>query len=262
MASQNLFEYLKSRSKKSFFEQEETNPQIIENIQRIFKLTKKPTRIECYDISHLGGTNTVGSMVVWQDGKFNSKYYRKFKLTSLKLGEVNDYKALQEVLIRRTNYLDPEKNKNIPKNKVKKDKSFQKTPDLIIIDGGKGQLSSVSKILQNNFSQITLASIAKKEELIFIEGHKEPITITPNSSEHFFLQQIRDEAHRFAITFQKKQRQNTLSLKIDDVPGIGAKTKKKLMSKFSTSQEIFRASIEELGTIVGEKMAKKIKEGV
>lgn len=164
-------------------------------IQEKLKLTKFPHTIECYDISHIQGTNTVASGVYFENGEPKKSQYRRYKLKTIQKGEVDDFKSMKEVLSRRF--------KRIKDGKIQ-------PPDLIIIDGGKGQLSSVMKVLKEFDLKLNIVSLAKREEEVFVPNCTKPIIFARNSSALFLFQRIRDEAHRFAITFHRQLRSKNM----------------------------------------------------
>ena len=161
---------------------------VLENLKNLLFLKKTPFIIECFDISHLGGTNTVASMVTFKNGKPDKAHYRKFNIQSLPLNKIDDFSSIKEVIKRRYSKLVP--------------KDF---PDLIIIDGGKGQLSTACEAIGNIANQ-DIISLAKKNEEVFKPGRKAPIILDKTSKELHLLQHIRDEAHRFAVSFQRNKR--------------------------------------------------------
>lgn len=369
-----------SNSRASF---EEDNP--LSNLQKALSLTNKPERIECYDISHLGGTHTVASQVVFLDGEPAKSEYRHYKVKTVPDGKPDDFASMAEVLERRLSRLKeqasninvktvqkkseqkkiakqfqkelPEKIKyynctneetgehigyvcsakrgqsfeilgGIPKKQEHKEdmegvmiqaillrekektarivlgekefrrrvafenigwkeekkppKSFteektvtfkmditklkkasKKMPDLLVIDGGKGQLSAVVKVLKklDLFKKIPVCSLAKREEEVFVPGKKFPLGIPKDTPENKLLQRIRDEAHRFAITYNRNLRKKaeTHSL-LDDIPGIGTETKKVLLQTFGSPKAIFAASDAELLNIVSGSVLKNIRD--
>ena len=164
-------------------------------IQEKLNLTKFPHAIECYDISHIQGTNTVASGVYFENGQPKKSKYRKYKLKTIQKGEVDDFKSMREILSRR----------------FKRIKSGQiEAPDLIIIDGGKGQLSSVIEIMESFELKLNIVSLAKREEEVFLPYKKEPVILAQNSAALHLFQRIRDEAHRFAITFHRSLRSKNM----------------------------------------------------
>ncbi len=164
-------------------------------IQEKLKLTKFPHTIECYDISHIQGTNTVASGVYFENGQPKKSMYRKYKLKTIEKGEVDDFKSMREILSRRF--------KRIKSGKIN-------PPDLIIIDGGKGQLSSVIAMMNEFELKLNIVSLAKREEEVFLPNQSNPVIFAKNSPALHLFQRIRDEAHRFAITFHRQQRSKTM----------------------------------------------------
>ena len=164
-------------------------------LQEKLKLKNFPHTIECYDISHIQGTNTVASGVYFENGIPKKSKYRKYKLKTIEKGEIDDFKSMREILSRRFKRI---KNKEI------------ETPDLIIIDGGKGQLSSVIKIMKEYNLELNIVSLAKREEEIFLLNQSEPVIFAINSPALHLFQRIRDEAHRFAITFHRQLRSKSM----------------------------------------------------
>lgn len=160
-------------------------------IKEKLMLSNFPHIVECYDISHIQGTNTTASRVVFENGFPKKSLYRKYKLKTIQKGEVNDFKSMNEILTRRL-------------KRIKENKDY--IPDLIVIDGGKGQLSSAYKAMDDTGLKIDMISLAKREEEIFINGRKTPVIFPVNSGALYFFQRIRDEAHRFAITFHRQLR--------------------------------------------------------
>ncbi len=219
-------------------------------------LPRPPKRIECYDVSHIQGTNTVASMSVFQDGKPLSSDYRRFKIKSHDGND--DFASMREVLSRRFKRL-----KNSRDGEEEK-ASFAATPDLVLIDGGKGQLSSaVEVMLHLGLQDIQLASIAKREEEIFLPDAAEPVIMPKNSQGLFLLQRARDEAHRFAVTFHRNLRgKSSVKSALDLVPGIGPKRRKMLLRSFGSVKGIREASEDQIASAPGmtAKVARQIKE--
>ncbi len=204
-----------------------------------------PERIEAFDISNIQGKLPVGSLVVFEKGRPKKKDYRRFRVKRVK--GIDDYAMLQEVTERRYKRLLSE---------------GKRLPDLILIDGGKGQLVTVEKTLNALGLELTIISIAKKEEEIFKLEVDESIILPSNSKALFLLQRIRDEAHRFAITYHRKIRSKELrNSKLDLIPGIGSKRKRLLLEYFKSVEEIKNASTVEISRIpgFGEEIAKRIK---
>ncbi|MBI5415066.1 excinuclease ABC subunit UvrC [Candidatus Peregrinibacteria bacterium] len=378
------------RNAASFLKHEEDLDKVLETLQKKLKMKHIPKRIECYDVSHFGGTETVASMAVFVEGEEKNAEYRRFQLKTIAHGEINDFKSMEEVILRRLKHIPrqmpdgwkvqkvnskkdmefivaatsgkneganpnsrPNENFIILKNgekiigilerkpvgatlavaqseeiqiswmdsklamtqksevgyflvrklleiseskkiffsgvdddrhlenlgfifenecwvfknlsKKKKYDSLKIIPDLLVIDGGKGQLSSAKKILDEFpfAKKIQLCSLAKQFEEVYITGNSKPLAITADSPEGKLLQRIRDEAHRFAITYNadlhKKSQQKSV---LDDLPGIGTKTKKKLLQAFGSISGIRDASDEKLLEIVSEKVLREIKKGL
>lgn len=328
----------------------------MEELQRILELKKLPKRMECFDISHLAGNQTVASMVVFENGKQKNADYRKFHLRSLVSGEIDDFKSMREVLERRLSHLKKLPNgfkikkgtKKDPPNsfslmqeeklvaftewelssdkklslktlnwaegfsfdyyllrglllavqasfKVKRvycpkelglpqelldrlsfklikqgdafvmdfadfyDASFSKMPDLIVIDGGKGQLGKAVEAAKFWGLEVPMISLAKREEEVFLPDRSLPVLLSQDSPSLQMLMRLRDEAHRFAITFQRGTRKQNLNASIlDEIPGLGAKTKHKLLKEFGSPAQVKTASLEDIQKIVGPILAEKI----
>lgn len=214
-------------------------------LQRELALKKPPFRIECYDISNIQGTNSVGSMVVFENGEPKTSDYRRFQIKTVE--GPNDFASLQEVLARRFKRAKAEAEEGSQGSK------FAKLPDLIIIDGGKGQLSSAREVMhQLGVDDIPTFALAEEEELLFTEGKSEPIVLPKNSPSLYLVQRVRDEAHRFAVSYHRRLREKRAYKSIlDEVPGIGPKRKKALLKAFGSLKGIREASLEELAQVEG-----------
>ena len=211
----------------------------INRLAEVLKLKSAPYRMECYDISHISGTNSVASMVVFVNGEPAKSMYRKFNIKTVEGND--DFLSMQEVLTRRLNEL---KNSN--------DQSFSSTPNLIVLDGGKGQLSSVLEIWEKNGVNIPLCSLAKQDEEVFIPNVSESVKLKKSDVALQVLQRIRDEAHRFAITFHRSKRTKLMTKSVlDEIKGIGKVKRKLLIEKFGSIQNIKNASVEELMLVKG-----------
>lgn len=251
MAKVNAKEYLEKHIEKDKLRYNNTLG-AVKMLAQELNLLKLPSRMECYDISNISGSNKVCSMVVFKNGAPSKSDYRKFKIKTVK--GANDFASLKEALTRRLQRL-----------KEGKLESFKETPDLLIIDGGKGQLSSCFEILQQEGfeGQIPMISLAKRIEEVFVPNKTEPILLKPNSAPLKLLQRIRDEAHRFAITFHRQIRtkKQTASV-LDQIAGIGPKKRDALLSTFGTSQEVANASEETLCLVQGitPALAKTIRQ--
>ena len=240
MAKENATEYLEKHLEKEKFEYNSTIG-ALKSLQEKLHLKNLPKRMECYDISHISGTNKVASMVVFKDGKPYKKDYRKFKIKTVKGS--NDFASLQETLERRFKRLQ-----NLD------GESFKEMPDLIVIDGGKGQLSSTYEILKEFHleDKIEMISLAKKLEEVFTVGHSNPVILKYGSAELKLLQRIRDEAHRFAITFHRQTRTKAQTeTELQNIPGLGAKKIDALLKAFGSTESIKKATAEELKLVKG-----------
>jgi excinuclease ABC subunit C len=230
-------------------------------LQSALNLSNPPNRIECYDISNTQGTAAVGSMVVFEQGVPTKKYYRRFNIRSVT--GPDDFASMEEVLQRRFNRWQAAQ-ELLDKPGEKVDQSFSLLPDLLIVDGGKGQLSRAVDVLEKYqlLDRVPVAGLAKQNEELFIPDQNTPIVLPKNSQGLFLLQRVRDEAHRFAITSHRKQRTKTgLASRLDSVMGIGPVKRKALLGKFGSIQNIQEASIDDLAAIPGisESLAYSIK---
>jgi len=206
-------------------------------------LRNAPLRIECYDMSHLQGTNYVGSMVVMEDGLLKRSDYRRFKVAGVQGND--DYAAMREVLIRRLRRID-ERERSEAEGRPSR---FSYPPQLLILDGGKGQLGIGVGVLDELGlrDKVEIASLAKQFEEVFVPDRKEPIRIPRDSEAIYLLQQIRDEAHRFAISYHRELRNKKMTVgALDGVPGLGPERKRRLLREFKSLRAVRSASLEEL----------------
>jgi len=221
-------------------------------IARELRLPSLPLRIEGYDISNIQGTSAVGSMVVFDKGKSKPAHYRRFRIKTV--SSTDDYAMLQEVIKRRF-----KRSRDAPA-----ENTWAIIPDLILIDGGKGQLNAAQAAMREvGVDSVPVASLAKENEYIFIPHRAEPITLPGNSPGLQLLQHLRDEAHRFALSYHHKIRQKrTFASAFDNISGIGSRRKRNLLRQFGSVRAIQEASLEELTTIPGmnRNLAKRIKE--
>ena len=224
----------------------------LEEVQRELSLYRLPQRVECYDVSNIQGTSAVGSMVVFEKGLPKKSHYRRFRIKSV-VG-ANDYAMLQEVLRRRFKRGTSESQKG----------TWAIIPDLVLIDGGKGHLSAALEVMKEaGVDSIPCASIAKENEAIFLPQAAEPIMLPPHSTALYFLQRVRDEAHRFAIGYYHKvHRRESFASTLDSIPGVGAKRKRALLRKFGSVKGVRQATVDELTEIKGisRSVAEVIKE--
>jgi len=224
---------------------------------------KKNFRIEFYDISNISGREATGSMVVWQGDHFYKNEYRKFKIKFIK--GPNDVGMMREVLWRRIRKISNYKLQITNKFQISNSKFQNKNPDLIVLDGGKPQLGEIWRLFQQLSVKIPLISLAKSEEEVFgiKDGRFKKTSIEKNSPEGYFIQLIRDEAHRFAIGYHKNLRaKKMVKSRLDEIEGIGPVFKKKLLLKFGSVSGIIKADIDDVVGVVGKKLAQKIKESL
>lgn len=222
----------------------------LEELKHKLSLPKTPLRIESYDISSIRGSMAVGSMVVFEKGIPKRAHYRRFRIRSV--SGIDDYAMIQEILRRRFGRFTETEDK------------WATTPDLVLIDGGKGHLNAALAVMSAiGLSQIPVASLAKENEEVFVPGRPEPVDIPQTSAALYLLQRVRDEAHRFALGYHQRLRQKEGMISaLDTILGVGPKRKKALLKKFGSLQGIKEASADELATVKGmtSKLAHKIKE--
>ena len=258
MAANNAEEALTQATIKKDYDSERAE-KLLADLQEALGLDRLPRRIECYDISNLMGTDPVGSMVVFEDGRPRPAHYRRFHIKGVK--GANDFAMLQEMLRRRFTRLAAARVDTAERTHKHDDDSFESLPDLVIVDGGKGQLSAAREVMQQlGVHQITTFGLAKqKEELIPSGG---PTVLLPLGSPALFLvQRVRDEAHRFAISFHRRTRaKERLASPLDAVPGLGPRRKRQLIKRFRSLAGVREASLAELATVVPEAVARGIKE--
>jgi excinuclease ABC subunit C len=308
MAAQNALEGLNQRRIKWLSESDKVQ-QALTELQETLNLPELPDRIECYDISNIQGTNTVGSMVVFEGGRPKNSHYRRFQIKTVE--GPNDYASMQEMLRRRFTRLSAirkEEREAAARNAVDGEResetaaapdapasapqrqrarryastgavaaeqadddtpneaqsSFGLVPGLVIIDGGKGHLSAVQEVfLELGITDVPLCSLAKQEEEIFVPHMPEPVLLTRGSQGLYLVQRLRDEAHRFAITYHRQRRSKAaVRSALDDVPGIGPKRKRELLRKFGSVSGIMQASLAEVTAVpgMGATAARKLAE--
>lgn len=226
---------------------EDRTPHAVRSLQADLRLPRLPRRMECFDISHLGGTGTVASCVVFENGRPKKSEYRHYKIRSVEEGRPDDFQSMREVVRRRYARLLEE---NGP------------WPDLVVIDGGKGQLSSAVAALEEAgvYGRFPVVGLAKRLEEVFTPGDTQPLLIPRASTSLQLLQRIRNEAHRFAVTFQRKQRQlKTLHSELLDVPGVGPKTAQKLIKAFGSVKRVREAAQADLAAVAGAATAERLR---
>jgi len=245
-----LLTLVETNSKHAFHQRfrvmEPSSKAIQESLQDILGLPEPPKRIECFDISHIQGTDKVASMVVWENGRMKKSDYRKFIIRTV-IGN-DDFASMREVVTRRYSRLKEE------------NKPF---PSLILIDGGLGQLHAAVDALEAiGIINQPVASIAKREEIIYVYGQEdEPIQLDHYSPALHLIQTVRDEAHRFAVTFHRNRRDAArLTSELEQVDGIGQKTIAKLLREFGSLERIREASAEDLAKVIGPAAARRVRE--
>lgn len=225
-------------------------------IQVLLSMPEPPNRIECYDISNTQGSASVGSMVVFEQGVPNKKLYRRFNIKTVT--GPDDFASMKEVLTRRfNNYLSEKEAKDNPG--YKPDLAFSILPDLLIVDGGKGQLRQAIDVVREFGldEEFTITGLAKQEEELFLPGHSESFRLDDHSQGYYLVQRIRDEAHRFAITAHRNRRGKIgLASRLDSIPGIGPVRRKELINQFGSIQGILDADASEIAKIRGISLDK------
>ena len=249
MAENNASDYL-SKSVDKIKHKNDMTKNACKRLQEILGLKKYPKRMECYDISNVSGVDKVGSMVVFIDGEADRNSYRRFKIKTVE--GANDYASHQEMMRRRLAKLGTEEEERFPK------------PDLIVIDGGKGQLSAIKEVFDEfQIRDIELISLAEREEEVFTLYSSESIRIDHRDYALKMLQRLRDEAHRFAITyFRNLHSKRNLASVLEEIDGVGNKKRKALMDAFGTIDKIMSADESELAKVegIGVELAKKIRK--
>ena len=260
MATENAAETLRAL-KAQWKTDKHKQSTALNELQQALGLSKPPNRIECYDIYNIQGTVATGSMVVFEQGTPSKKLYRHFNIKSVH--GPDDYASMEEVLTRRfRRWQSSQERQQVGE---KQDLSFAILPNLLIVDGGRGQLSRALVVLKKYglINRITAVGLAKEEELLYLANQSKPLALSRHSQGLYLLQRIRDEAHRFAITAHRKLRKKrSFSSKLDSIPGIGPVRKKALLQKFGSVKNISEAPVKELAAIpvITKKLAQEIKE--
>ena len=226
---------------------EDRIPFAVKALQSDLRLGKLPRRIECFDISHLGGTGTVASCIVFHNGRPRKSDYRSYKIRGVPDGKPDDFLSMEEVIRRRFQRIQDEDGP---------------WPDLVVVDGGKGQLSSAIKALKqtDTYGNFPVIGLSKRLEEVYFPEDKEPYHIAKQSASLQLIQRVRDEAHRFAVNIQRKQRKSRLlHSELLDIPGVGPKTVQKLIRAFGSVRKIKHADQKALKNIVGPSLAKQIE---
>jgi len=260
MVAQNALMELKEHEREQSKKIAETEEALLQ-LKEYLDLNQLPLRIEGYDVSNISGTNNVGVMVVFENGVPQKRHYRRFKINST--SGPDDYQSMRELIYRRFKRAESAE-KSGTEIAGEGDIGFSTLPDLVVIDGGKGQLKSAREVMRSlGVEDIPTFALAKKREELFKEGRKDPYILPRNSQALFLLQRIRDEAHRFAVTYHRRLRGKQMSRSVlDEVPGIGPKRKKALLRKYGSVEGIRKASVEELAQVEGmnKSAAEKLLE--
>ena len=265
MAAENASQYL-AQMRVKWWSNADALQEAMTELQEELSLPALPRRIECYDISNIQGSNPVGSMVTFEDGAPKPSHYRRFKIK--RVTGIDDYSMMQELLRRRFRRLAESRVKESVDGSLfeveKKEQSWGEVPDLVIIDGGKGHLSAALEVfLELGIDYVPLSSLAKENEWIYVPQTPEPIVLARNSQALHMVQRVRDEAHRFAITFHRKLRsRSSVASAMDLVTGIGPKRKKMLIRRFGSVKGIKQASVDDIAAVPGmtRSLAARLKQ--
>ncbi len=260
MAAENAAEMLASL-RAQWQADEHKHEQALQEVAEALGLSAPPSRVECYDISNTQGTAIVGSMVVFVKGVPRKADYRKFNIKTVS-GAPDDYASMREVLCRRFKHYSKEQGEASRAPGRKRDSSFAMLPDLLIVDGGKGQLGVAVEVLRefDLLDKVPVVGLAKQQEEIFAPGRSKPILLPRRSQGLFLFQRIRDEAHRFAITAHRTLRaKKGLASQLDSIPGIGHARRLVLLKRFGSLDGIRAASVDELAQVVPRKVAESLK---
>ncbi|MEX0785189.1 MAG: excinuclease ABC subunit UvrC [Dehalococcoidia bacterium] len=278
MAEANASEALQQAQAKWLADSGKTE-QALEELAEALDLPEPPARIECYDISNIQGTNAVGSMVVFVDGRPRPQEYRRFKIRTVQGS--NDFAMMAEVLRRRfrkatapAERVSSESGDEADAHgadaarlaaRAAKDRAWQSLPDLLIVDGGKGQLGAALEVLREAGLEpiVPVAGLAKRNEELFLKDQPDPVVLPRMSQSLYLVQRVRDEAHRFAITYHRGVRaKKAVQSALDAVPGVGPKRKKALLRKFGSMKGVRDAELDEIAATVGftRALAERVKE--
>ncbi len=265
MAAENAAETL-THLRAQWQADESKQSEALSDLQQYLNLAEPPVRIECYDVSTLQGTNTVASMVVFVKGVPRKSDYRRFKMRQVK-GQ-DDFASMQETLRRRFKRMK-DAGYQLKESPGKKDEynAWSLLPDLVIVDGGKGQLNAVLEVLDefDLRDAVPIVGLAKREEELFIPGQSESVLLPRNSQGLYLVQRIRDEAHRFAVEYHRKLRSKRgIASQLDQIPGIGPRRRQRLLKTFGSIEAIRQASVDELAAVPGmtQGAAEQVKSSL
>jgi excinuclease ABC subunit C len=224
-------------------------PRAARSLAESLGLDEAPRSILCFDVSTLGGSESVGSAVWLEDGRPSKDEYRRFRIRSVPRGETDDYAMMQEIVGR---YFD------------RRVREGDRMPDLVLVDGGKGQMAAAAQALESaGAGDLPLASLAKRDEEVFVPGRSDPVRLPRTDPGLHWLQRARDEAHRFAVTYSRTLRKRrTLRSRLSEVPGVGAEREQRLLRRFGSLDAVREASEEELREVsgIGPTTARRIRE--
>ncbi|HEY6487164.1 MAG TPA: excinuclease ABC subunit UvrC [Candidatus Cybelea sp.] len=246
--------------------QETAQARALTDLADALELPEPPHRIECYDVSNIQGTNPVASMVVFVEGRPRKSEYRRFKIQYDR--GPNDFAMMQETLRRRLRYLrrETDRTETPMERQLAKKEKFNKKPDLLLIDGGKGQLSAVVEVLEElDMTGLPVAGLAKEHEWLYLPNQSEPIVLPANSAALHLVARIRDEAHRFAVTYHRLRRAKSMTRSaLDALDGVGPVRKKRLLTAFGSPAGIRRAALDEIAAVKGMSptLAAKVKQAL
>jgi excinuclease ABC subunit C len=246
-AAENL-----DQSRLKFLSDEQKTTAAMTELAEALDLPRMPRRIECFDISNIQGTNPVASMVVFEDGKPAKREYRRFTIKTVQ--GANDFAMMNEVIKRRF--------RRAAEADEEKEGKWTSLPDLVIVDGGKGQLSAALEALNEVGMELPIVGLAKENEELFLPGEPLPVLLPRDAQALFLVQRVRDEAHRFAVTFHRQRRaKSSLKSSLDDVPGVGPKRRKSLIRHFGSLRAVKEATVEEIASVEGisTSLAEQIK---
>jgi excinuclease ABC subunit C len=246
-AAENL-----DQSRLKFLSDEQKTIAAMTELAEALDLPRMPRRIECFDISNIQGTNPVASMVVFEDGKPAKREYRRFTIKSVQ--GANDFAMMNEVIKRRF--------RRAAEADEETEGKWTSLPDLVIVDGGKGQLNAALDALNDVGMMLPIVGLAKENEELFLPGQPFPVVLPRDSQALFLVQRVRDEAHRFAVTFHRQRRtKSSLKSSLDDVPGVGPKRRKQLIRHFGSLRAVKEATVEEIAAVDGisSSLAEQIK---
>jgi excinuclease ABC subunit C len=246
-AAENL-----DQSRLKFLSDEQKTTAAMTELAEALDLPRMPRRIECFDISNIQGTNPVASMVVFEDGKPAKREYRRFTIKSVQ--GANDFAMMNEVIRRRF--------RRAAEADEETEGKWTSLPDLVIVDGGKGQLNAALDALNDVGMILPIVGLAKENEELFLPGQPFPVILPRDAQALFLVQRVRDEAHRFAVTFHRQRRaKSSLKSSLDEVPGVGPKRRKQLIRHFGSLRAVKEATVEEIAAVDGisPSLAEQIK---